>query len=451
MAWEGEAPKENKVSSWEGQAPKESSFSFSEMASNIPSSGVEFLKNMVQPLLHPIETGKALGKTGMGFIEKLIPGDQGHEQFADSMLNFFTERYGGMDKFLKTVQNDPVGFAADLSTVFGGAGTALQASKIGLLSKAGKVASTAGKVLNPVTAPFEAAGGVRTLLSKTELPESIYARTMKMPPGSLGEEGRASVLQTLVREEKLPLGKNTLFKVNQIIKDTDKKIGDTLEALSQQGAQVDINVVVNALDDLKTAYKNRPNPQPYYKAIEAVKQDYINHSFVNQGRLTLTDAQALKKGTYQEISSYYMKQQKPETGRIGIQNDIDAASKAKAAQALRQAVLDEPSVPQEIKVAMKKEAGLMNARKWVERATNRGGNLDPISLSGMLFGVLAEKGIPGAAAWRIAVSQPVMSRFAIWLGSGSEKLSLLEKAAMPGTIGMYQAGRTAGPSIPPEE
>ena len=93
----------------------------------------------------------------------------------------------------------------------------------------------------------------------------------------------------------------------------------------------------------------------------------------------------------------------------------------------------------------------MNARKWVERATNRGGNLDPISLSGMLFGVLAEKGIPGAAAWRIAVSQPVMSRFAIWLGSGSEKLSLLEKAAMLGTIGMYQAGRTAGPSIPPEE
>ena len=276
MAWEGEAPKENKVSSWEGQAPKESSFSFSEMASNIPSSGVEFLKNMVQPLLHPIGTGKALGKTGMGFIEKLIPGDQGHEQFADSMLNYFTERYGGMDKFLKTVQNDPVGFAADLSTVFGGAGTALQASKIGLLSKAGKVASTAGKVLNPVTAPFEAAGGVRTLLSKTELPESIYARTMKMPPGSLGEEGRASVLQTLVREEKLPLGKNTLFKVNQIIKDTDKKIGDTLEALSQQGAQVDINVVVNALDDLKTAYKNRPNPQPYYDAIDAVKQEITN-------------------------------------------------------------------------------------------------------------------------------------------------------------------------------
>lgn len=441
MAWEGQAPTEEiKVSEWEGQAP-ESSFSFSQMVSNIPSSGVEFLKNTVQPLLHPIETGKTLGKTGLGFIEKLIPGDQGHEAYADSMLNFFVERYGGMDRFLNTIQSDPVGFASDLSTVFGGAGTALQASKIGLLSKAGKVASTAGKVLNPAMAPFEAAGGVRKLISKTEIPESLYARTMKMPPGSLREEGRASVLQTLVREEQLPLGKQTLVKVKQIVNDLDNRITKTLEDLSQQGSTVDINVVVNALDDLKQTYKNRPNPQPYYDAVDAVKADYINHSFSRQGKLTLTDAQALKKGTYQEIQSYYLKQQKPETGRIGIQNDVDAASKAKAAAALRQAVLDEPSVPQGIKTAMKREAGLMNARKWVERATNRGKNLDPISLSGMLFGVLAEKGIPGAAAWRIAVSQPVMSRFAIWLGSGSETLTLLEKAAMPGTIGMFQAGR----------
>ncbi len=440
MAWEGQAPTEIKVSEWEGQAP-ENSFSFSQMVSNIPSSGVEFLKNTVQPLLHPIETGKTLTKTGIGFIEKLIPGDQGHEQFADSMLNFFVERYGGMDRFLNTIQNDPVGFAADLSTVFGGAGTALQASKIGLLSKAGKVASKAGKVLNPAMAPFEAAGGVRKLISKTEIPESLYASTMKMPPGSLGEEGRASVLKTLVREERLPLGKQTLVKVKQIIGDLDNRITKTLEDLSQQGSTVDINVVVNALDDLKQTYKNRPNPQPYYDAVDAVKADYINHSFSRQGKLTLTDAQALKKGTYQEIQSYYLKQQKPETGRIGIQNDVDAASKAKAAAALRQAVLDEPSVPQGIKTAMKREAGLMNARKWIERATNKSGNLDPISLSGMLFGVLAEKGIPGAAAWRIAVSQPVMSRFAILLGTGSETLTLLEKAAMPGTIGMFQAGR----------
>ena len=42
---------------------------------NTPKSAYEFGKNIVQPIIHPIETGKATARLAMGAVEK-IPGAQ---------------------------------------------------------------------------------------------------------------------------------------------------------------------------------------------------------------------------------------------------------------------------------------------------------------------------------------------------------------------------------------
>jgi len=216
-----------------------------------------------------------------------------------------------------------------------------------------------------------------------------------------------------------------------------------LKNLSRVGADADIGVITKRLEALKKKYANRPDAQPYMDAIDKVKDQFIEHSFVSGGRISLADAHQLKKGTYQEIQSWYKKGQKPETGRVGIRNDPQAVAKAEAAATLRDAVLEHPRVPAKIKAMMKKEAGLMNARKWVERATNRGGNLDVINLSGMMFGVLVDRGVPGALAWKIVSTQGAKSRLAIGIANGSEKLRKLGVVTKAGSLGSFQAGRLA--------
>src|SRR5436190_4642689 len=54
-------------------------------------------------------------KVAAGGVEKLIPGEQEHEPYANAVGQFFADRYGSMEAFKKTLAEDPVGFAADLA------------------------------------------------------------------------------------------------------------------------------------------------------------------------------------------------------------------------------------------------------------------------------------------------------------------------------------------------
>jgi hypothetical protein len=129
-------------------------FSIEQTIKNIPRSGGEFLKNVVSPIVHPIDTGKAISKLALGTAQKLIPGQQKSEASFDALTNFFKERYGGVENVKKTIQEDPVGFLGDLSTVLtGGGGLAAktgQLSKVSSLAKAGQAVSKAGTAIEPL-------------------------------------------------------------------------------------------------------------------------------------------------------------------------------------------------------------------------------------------------------------------------------------------------------------
>ena len=350
----------------------------------------------------------------------------------------YAQAYGGIENIKQTIAEHPARIGMDISTA---ALPAAKLAQVGGLAKTAGALSTAADLTNPLGVAGKVVSGARKAVGSTGLPESIYARTAKIPPGSLRDTERTKVLKTLVREEGIPLGKNTVAKMTDTIADLDTTISREITTASRAGADMDVNRIVTVLDDLKKTYKNRPSPQDYYDTIDAVKQNYLDHAFNNQGRMSLADAHALKKGTYAEIQDYYMKQQKPETGRVGIKTDVEAAAKATAAKTLREEVLNNPAIPDSVKSSMKREAGLMNARKWVERATNRGGNLDPIGISGMFFSIMVEGGIPNAVAWRVATSQPVMSRIAIGLARGSKTMKVAGEVAKPGIVAAAQTGR----------
>ena len=139
------------------------SLSISDMISmavdNLGPSAVQAGKDLVTPFVEPVETAKALGNLALGTAQKLYPGEQSSEKYADAVGQFFAKRYGGVEELKNTIAKDPAGFLLDFSTILSGGGTAAAR----LPGKAGKIARTAkavGDTLDPITVAAKVGGNV---------------------------------------------------------------------------------------------------------------------------------------------------------------------------------------------------------------------------------------------------------------------------------------------------
>lgn len=119
-----------------------------------PESAVRFGQEIYQAIRHPIQTATGIKDLGIGVAQLLIPGEQGKEDVARTVGQFFRERYGGLEEAVNTFETDPVGFLADLSVVISGVGAGVRAvgtaGKVGLLTKAGKAIQVTGKAVDPI-------------------------------------------------------------------------------------------------------------------------------------------------------------------------------------------------------------------------------------------------------------------------------------------------------------
>lgn len=133
----------------------------SQALSNTPSSAYGVAHALVQPVLHPVETVENLKNLGMGVLEKtgVVPGED-HVKYADAVGHFLADRYGGYENVKRTLANDPVGIAADVSMLLTGGETALGRMP-GIVGRAAEVAGETGRAINPInmaTKGVEAAG-----------------------------------------------------------------------------------------------------------------------------------------------------------------------------------------------------------------------------------------------------------------------------------------------------
>ena len=132
--------------------------------SHIAPSAMKFGGEMVQMIKHPVETAKSMYGLGKGIVQLLIPGEQGGEETARAVGRHMKGRYGTLPKIQKTFATDPVGFAADLSSLFTGGGMAavgvgktiakagkLGAGKIPSMAKAGSAVEKAGMLGREMT------------------------------------------------------------------------------------------------------------------------------------------------------------------------------------------------------------------------------------------------------------------------------------------------------------
>lgn len=137
---------------------------------NAPKSAVEFGKGIYQAVRHPIDTAGNIVSLAAGGLQNALPesvtsavnkldwnpeSSKRAVEIADVTGKFFKDRYGSEEGLKNTLATDPVGAAADLSTVLTG-GAAL-ASKIPKASVLANALKTGAEYTNPINAVGKAA------------------------------------------------------------------------------------------------------------------------------------------------------------------------------------------------------------------------------------------------------------------------------------------------------
>jgi hypothetical protein len=139
---------------------------------NTPASAGQFVGNLTQAVMNPIDTLVAVGDLGAGAIragaQAVLPTSafdyldsfnpeaaQKAGRTASAVGGFFADRYGSEEGFKRAIATDPVGVLADASTVLmGGAGAAR--ATLGAGSKTARALGTAARVTNPLTPVIKA-------------------------------------------------------------------------------------------------------------------------------------------------------------------------------------------------------------------------------------------------------------------------------------------------------
>lgn len=152
----------------------------------IPST-VNLARNLVQPILHPIDTAKGVGNLVASAAGKLGIGDHGPEE-ADAVGRYFADRYGGVENVRRTLATDPAGLAMDASMLLTGGGSAA-ARLPGMAGQVGRMAYSAGRAIDPVTNTVKAV----SFAAKKAAP--MVAKAATVPLGVTTGAGHTAIEQ----------------------------------------------------------------------------------------------------------------------------------------------------------------------------------------------------------------------------------------------------------------
>lgn len=379
--------------------------SFVKAIKNTPDSAYQMASNIYNAVRHPIDTATAVYKTAKGGVEKLIPesvmpGERPDEKHFDQMVEFFKQRYGGEEQLRGTIEKDPVGFLADLSTVLSGAGGvvrggAAMAEKIGPaaakavspVAEVGKAATTLGAAVDPLSmvkmAVVNPAGSVIPKAGRLS-PEELYESAIK-PSTTLSKEQRMARVATALENKILP-NQQGLDKIRSLISEIDNEVSGIVKNGAYGGNPINTQAVVGYLDELKDFAKNTVNPQASLATINKVESRFL----ASKGTaMSVEAAHNLKKNTYIELKKFYDK----------FSQNATIEAKKSLARGLKEEVY---SLYPELRDMGKKEGALIALEESIERAANRISNRDVIGLGVPMKG--AAGGIVGGPAGAVATT-----------------------------------------------
>ncbi len=319
--------------SYKGQQsiPQQVGESVKKTIGNIPRSAGEMVSGLYQAVRHPVDTATALGKTAMGGVSKLYGGGSENEQYWDAMTGFFKERYGGLDNLKNTIETDPVGFAADISTFLGGAGLA---TKVGTAGKMGQGLIKAGRAIDPLTLGMRGIQGTANTIGKAagQVAGLTTGKGYYLGKKALESSGTENYTNALRgKTELLDILDEMKTSFGELKKQKWADQQGRLEQLSKNKTPIDMGKIENEIDNLlSTKYKLTKNPDGSYDWLHSLFVedqhmpvqkiiDTIRDWSASPGHNTPMGLHDLKL----KISDYY----KPQTHQGGLVNDIENSIK----------------------------------------------------------------------------------------------------------------------------
>lgn len=314
----------------EQQQPFE--FSAIETIKNVPESFKREVENIVAAITDPKATLTGLYNVGLGALQKADPTDflgTDKEKYAEALGQFYVDRYGSKEKFLRTLQKDPVGVMGDASLFLtGGATLAPKASKI---SQLGKV----GAAIEPINVATNIAltGGSK-LLPKSLAPK-LYESAAKFGT-TIPSAQRERMVGTALKEE-LKLSQKGLDKATSKIDD----LGNRMDTLIQNATDADVKVpakeIFRFIDETKQSLGGpRIEAAKDLAEINKITKDFQKYlTKIKATELTPRQLQDFKTDAYKRIDF----QKAPEKPSVAKEETYKAMSKA-AKESIEQQIPD---------------------------------------------------------------------------------------------------------------
>jgi hypothetical protein len=270
--------------------------------SNVPSSAMKTLGDIVGTLTHPIEAGKGL--------YNLATFDKNTWSALGTLLK---DRYGSMEAFNKTLTEDPVGFASDLTSVLQPAGGLMskagQLGNLGKLAEAGKTVSSVGKAVDPFNALYQGTvkpasrvvGGVGSQV----LGVTTGAGSKAIKEAYRGGKEFTKGLRGKISEEDILYGaRESLGKVDEAKKTAYR---NELQNIKGSSEIIDQNVIIDKIDKLTQDYNIQIGADKKGRILVDFGKSPINRKAQNAIRNTIKDTLEWQDWTPMGVDTLYRK------------------------------------------------------------------------------------------------------------------------------------------------
>lgn len=227
---------------------------------NVGPSAVNFYKGLVTAITNPVQTVSGVIDVGAGALQNMLPKElvdlvnqidnkpeaaKRAVDAANAVGGFYKDRYGSVEALKNTLATDPVGAAADLSTLFTGGASATAR----VAPATSKVLSTAAKYTNPLAPVTTAASYGSTLAAKGagNVVDAITGDRATIRAGTLArnaltEEGRAP--QNLLAAQNALANAPPNMTVRQALADVNSPqiqyLGETVESKTAPGRALSV-------------------------------------------------------------------------------------------------------------------------------------------------------------------------------------------------------------------
>ena len=347
-----------------------------EVAKNTPRSFVENVKNLATiPMmaLSPKKTAETLGQIGGGIFQKLTGNEiqtPGLDR-VNAIIDYEKNRYGGGNIY-KTIEQDPVGVAADASALLMGGGGLLRGAgslaKSGRLAGVGKDVMEIGAMVEPINALTSAAGSAFGKMVPESKLSGMYEKALK-PPTTMKSATRQK-LNRLGRELQLMPTSKGVDQLESIIKQTDDKIASMITEAGQTGAKIPAGRLMRNFGEAFRESQFSGLPKTARNSVKKVFDEWVDKIKGGKTEYTPQEVQKIKQTIYKELKSQYSSANYDTFKTQAIKGVARAAKES----------LEE--ILPEIKQLNKNDGDYIELMEVLQRSANRVGNNYTVSLRG---------------------------------------------------------------------